>query len=89
MSPNDPYFDTEWAGKHQTVSLNTNHPFWSVRLNSDGDRAIYCMIAAIDAYVLWKIAQLHEPPDASETQKMRDYALRFCTLTDTELLTSD
>ena len=86
VSPNDPYLAPDWVGTHVIVSVNSNHPFWTIRLNSPEDKALYSMFAAVDAYVQWKIAQLHEPPDATELQNMRDYALRFCTLTETEAI---
>jgi len=88
-SPNDPYMNPDWVGSHVIASVNANHPFWNIRLVSPEDIAIYCMISAIDAYVLWKIAQLHEPPDATELQTMRDYAIRFCTLIETQEISSD
>lgn len=88
-SSNDPYLSPDWVGSHVVASVNANHPFWSIRLNSAGDIAMYCMITAIDAYVQWKVARLHEPPDATELQNMRDYALRFCTLVESEDFNSD
>ncbi len=89
LSPNDPYLLPDWVGSHVVVSVNSQHPFWTIRLSSPGDRALYCMIAAVDAYVQWKVAQLHEPPDATELQTMRDYALRFCTLVEAESVNPD
>ena len=89
LSPNDPYISPDWVGSHVVVSVNTKHPFWAVRIASLTDKALYCMIVAVDAYILWKVAQLHEPPDASEVQKLRDYALRFCILDETETVTDD
>jgi hypothetical protein len=89
MSPNDPYLLPDWIGSHIVVSLNTNHPFWQIRLTIPTDRALYRMIAAIDAYVQWKVARLTEPPDATEVKNLRDYALRFCTLVSTEISTND
>ena len=88
-SSNDPYLSPDWVGSHVVASVNALHPFWTIRLNSPEDKALYCMFAAVDAYVQWKIAQLHEPPDATELQNMRDYALRFCTLSETEAINSD
>ncbi len=89
LSANDPYLSPDWVGDRVVASVNLNHPFWTLRLNSDADRAIFCMVIAVDAYVQWKVAQLHEPPDATEVQKMRDYALRFCSLIEAELTTTD
>ncbi len=89
MSPNDPYISPDWVGSHVIVSVNARHPFWAIRIESPGDQALYSMIVAIDGYVMWKVAQLNEPPDATEVQKLRDYALRFCVLEDTETPTSD
>ena len=88
-SSNDPYLSPDWVGSHVVASVNVLHPFWTIRLNSPEDKALYCMFAAVDAYVQWKIAQLHEPPDATELQNMRDYALRFCTLSETEAINPD
>jgi hypothetical protein len=88
LSPNDPYMTPDWVGSHVVASVNSNHPFWISRIVSDSDRALYSMLIALDAYVQWKIAQLSEPPDASETQQMRDFALRFCTLVETEVTTT-
>jgi hypothetical protein len=89
MSLNDPYMIPDWVGSHIISSVNTVHPFWTLRLGTATDRALYCMMAAIDAYLQWKVAQLHEPPDATELQKMKDDALRFCTLLDAESPTPD
>jgi predicted transcriptional regulator len=89
MSPNDPYITPDWVGSHVIASVNVRHPFWTLRLDGQGDEALFCMMTAIDAYVQWKIAQLHQPPDATELQMMRDYALRFCTLIESELTTCD
>lgn len=89
ISPNDPYISPDWVGSHVVVSVNSNHPFWTIRLNSPEENALYCMFAAVDAYVQWKVAKLHEPPDATELQNMRDYALRFCTLLETEAIKRD
>lgn len=89
LSPNDPYLAPDWVGSHVVVSINTQHPFWTIRLSTPEDKSLYCMIAAVDAYVQWKVAQLHEPPDATELQHMRDYALRFCTLVEAEAITPD
>lgn len=88
-SPNDPYISPDWVGSHVVVSVNSQHPFWTIRLVSPEDKALYCMFAAVDAYVQWKVAQLHEPPDATELQNMRDYALRFCTLLESETINPD
>ena len=88
-SSNDPYLSPDWVGSHVVASVNALHPFWTIRLNSPEDKALYCMFAAVDAYVQWKIAQLHQPPDSTELQNMRDYALRFCTLSQTETISPD
>ncbi len=89
LSTNDPYLSPDWVGSHVVVSVNSQHPFWTIRLTTPEERALYCMFAAVDAYVQWKVAQLHEPPDATELQTMRDYALRFCTLLEAENITPD
>jgi len=88
-SSNDPYLSPDWVGSHVVASVNSQHPFWTIRLNSPEDKALYSMFAAVDAYVQWKIAQLHQPPDATELQNLRDYALRFCTLSQTEAINPD
>ena len=88
-SSNDPYLSPDWVGSHVVASVNALHPFWTIRLNSLEDKALYTMFAAVDAYVQWKIAQLHEPPDPTELQNLRDYALRFCTLSQTETISPD
>lgn len=88
-SPNDPYLVPDWVGSHIVASINANHPFWNLRLSTPADRALYCMVCAADAYVQWKIAQLHEPPDSTEVQTMRDFALRLCTLVETEAPMND
>jgi hypothetical protein len=84
QSPNDPYMSPDWVGSHVIAAVNCKHPFWQMRLTSDSDRSLYSMIVALDAYIQWKVARLNEPPDASEIQKMRDYALRFCSLVEAE-----
>ena len=89
MSPNDPYVSTDWVGPHVVASVNLKHPFWTLRLDGLKDEALYCMFVAVDAYVQWKVAQLHEPPDAREVQKMRDFALRYCTLAESDQIMSD
>lgn len=89
MSPNDPYLTPDWVGQHVVATVNTNHPFWTLRLPSEQEKSVFCMIVAMDAFVQWKVAQMHEPPDATEIQTMRDYALRFCSLQETEQITSD
>jgi hypothetical protein len=89
LSPNDSYIQPDWVGSHIVVSVNTNHPFWKLRLTSDTSFALFRLIAAVDAYVQWKVAQLTEPPDATEVLKMRDYAFRFCTLETTEQFKND
>jgi hypothetical protein len=88
-SPNDHYVNTDWVGTHVVASININHPFWTLRLNGPEDEALYCMFAAVDAYVQWKIAQLHEPPDAYEVMRMRDNALRYCSLAESEQVMND
>jgi len=87
-SPNDPYLVPDWVGTHIVASINANHPFWTLRLSTPSDRALYCMFCAADAYVQWTVAKLHEPPDSTEVQKMRDFALRLCTLLESETLTN-
>ena len=89
LSSNDPYLTPDWVGDHVVASVNLKHPFWTLRLSSDADRAIFSMIIAVDAFVQWKVAQMHEPPDATEVQKMRDYALRFCSLIEAESTMTD
>lgn len=89
LSPNDSYIQPDWVGSHIVVSVNTNHPFWVMRLTSEGDYALFRLTAAVDAYVQWKIARLTELPDATEIMKIRDYAFRFCTLESTEKSTDD
>jgi hypothetical protein len=84
LSPNDPYIQPDWVGSHIVVSVNTNHPFWKMRLTSNTSHALFRLVAAVDAYVQWKIARLSEPPTATEVAKLRDYALRFCILESTE-----
>ncbi len=89
LSSNDPYMSPDWVGSHVVASINANHPFWVLRLGSDSDRALFSMIAALDAYVQWRVAQLSELPDATEILKMRDQALRFCTLLELEPPTTE
>lgn len=89
LSSNDPYLLPDWTGSFVVVSVNTQHPFWNIRLTSSEDKALYCMFVAVDAYVQWKVVQLHEPPDATELQNLRDNALRFCTLQEAESIKSD
>ena len=84
MSSNDPYIVPDWVGSHIIATVNTVHPFWTLRLTDGSDRALYCMLAAVDAYVQWRVALLHEPPDATELQHLKDQALRFCTLIEAE-----
>lgn len=88
-SPNDSYIQPDWVGSHIVVSVNTNHPFWKMRLTSETSYALFRLVAAVDAYVQWKIAKLTEPPDATEIMRLRDYAFRFCTLESTEQLKND
>lgn len=88
-SLNDFYISTDWVGSHVVSSVNVNHPFWDLRLSSPQEESLFCMIAAIDAYVQWKVAQMHEPPDAREVQRMRDQAFRLCSLVESEQVTSD
>ena len=89
LSPNDSYIQPDWVGSHIVVSVNTSHPFWKKRLTSDTSYALFRLVAAVDAYVQWKVAKLNEPPDATEVMKLRDYAFRFCTLESTEQLMND
>lgn len=89
LSPNDSYIQPDWVGTHIVVSVNTNHPFWLMRLTTDRDYALFRLTTAVDAYVQWQIARLTEPPDATEVMKLRDYALRFCTLEVTEQSTNE
>jgi hypothetical protein len=89
LSQNDSYIQPDWVGSHIVVSVNTNHPFWKMRLTTEENHALFRLTLAVDAYVLWKTARLMEPPDASEVMKLRDYALRFSTLESTEQLTND
>ena len=89
LSPNDSYIQPDWVGSHIVVSVNTKHPFWKMRLTSDTSYALFRLVAAVDAYVQWKVAKLTEPPDATEVMKLRDYAFRFCTLESTEQLKND
>jgi len=84
MSSNDPYMIADWVGSHVTASINERHPFWQTRLASDSDRAVFSMLTAVDSYVQWKIAQLSELPDATEVMEMRDFALRFCSLVESD-----
>jgi hypothetical protein len=88
-SPNDPYVHPDWVGSHVIASINIKHPFWILRLTNSSENALYSMFVAIDAYVQWKAAQLHEPPDATEIQRMRDFAFRHCTLLSSEIPNSD
>lgn len=80
QSPNDPYLSADWVGSQIVAAINTSHRFWTMRLTSEVERTLYLMMCAVDAYVQWRIAQMTEPPDATETLFLRDSALRYCTL---------
>lgn len=85
MSPNDQFIVPDWIGPYVVVTVNTAHPFWEMRLTTDPERTLTMLFYAIDGYVSWRTAQLHEPPDATELIKLRDVALRFSTLHETEI----
>ena len=85
MSPNDQFIVPDWIGPYVVVTVNTAHPFWNVRVTTDSEKTLTMLFYAIDGYVSWRTAQLHEPPDATEQVKIRDEALRFCTLRETEI----
>ena len=85
MSPNDQFIVPDWIGPYVVVTVNTAHPFWEMRLTTDPERTLTMLFYAIDGYVSWRTAQLHEPPDATELIKIRDEALRFSTLHETEI----
>lgn len=87
LSSNDPYMSPDWVGTHVVAAINTNHPFWTLRLGAASEKSLFSMIAALDAYVQWRVAQLSELPDATEILKIRDQALRFCTLMELEVPT--
>ena len=89
LSSNDPYMSPDWVGTHVVAAINTNHPFWTLRLGDGSEKSLFTMIAALDAYVQWRAAQLSEPPDATEMLKLRDQALRFCTLMELEAPTTE
>jgi len=86
LSPNDTFILPDWVGSHVVVTVNTEHPFWQLRAVSNSDKTLMALVFAIDGYVSWRTARLHEPPDATEQIRMRDEALRFCTLQETEVL---
>ncbi len=85
MSPNDRFIVPDWIGPHVVVTVNTAHPFWEMRLTTDPERTLTMLFYAIDGYASWRTAKLHEPPDATELIRIRDEALRFCTLQETEI----
>ena len=89
LSSNDPYMCPDWVGSHVVAAINTNHPFWTLRAATESDKSLFSMVIALDAYIQWKTAQLNEPPDSTEILKMRDAALRFCTLMDLEVIKTD
>jgi len=78
-SINDPYMSPDWVGTHVLATINCNHPFWTLRLRDDSQRALFAFMVAQDAYVQWKSSQLHEPPDPAEQLIIRDAAMRLCT----------
>ena len=80
QSPNDPYLSADWVGTQVVASVNASHRFWGMRITNEAERTLYLMMCAVDAYVQWRIAQMTELPDATETLNLRDSALRFCTL---------
>ena len=77
---NDPYMNVDWLQDKLFISVNSQHPFWEVFIDTPDEQLLYLQFLAQDALINWHVAKRGDEISSSTLSEVRDSVLREIAL---------
>jgi hypothetical protein len=77
---NDPYMTVDWLQEKLFISVNSQHPFWEVFIDTPDEQLLYLQFLAQDALINWHVAKKGDEISSSSLSEVRDSVLREIAL---------
>ena len=77
---NDPYMNVDWLQDKLFISVNSQHPFWEVFIDTSDEQLLYLQFLAQDALINWHVAKRGDEISSSTLSEVRDSVLREIAL---------
>jgi hypothetical protein len=79
-SANDPYMTADWLQDLLFISVNSQHPFWEIFIDTPDEQLLYLQFIAQDALINWHVAKKGDEISSSSLSEIRDSILREIAL---------
>jgi hypothetical protein len=79
-SANDPYMAVDWLQDKLFISVNSQHPFWEIFIDTPDEQLLYLQFIAQDALINWHVAKIGDEINTSSLSQVRDSILREIAL---------
>jgi hypothetical protein len=79
-SANDPYMAVDWLQDKLFISVNSQHPFWEIFIDTPDEQMLYLQFIAQDALINWHVAKIGDEINSSSLSEVRDSILREIAL---------
>jgi hypothetical protein len=79
-SSNDPYMTVDWLQDKLFISVNSQHPFWEIFIDTPDEQLLYLQFLAQDALINWHVAKKGDEISSSSLSEVRDSVLREIAL---------
>jgi len=77
---NDPYMSVDWLQDSLFISVNSQHPFWEIFIDTPDEQLLYLQFLAQDALINWHVAKKGDEISSSSLSEVRDSVLREIAL---------
>jgi len=77
---NDPYMIVDWLQDKLFISVNSQHPFWEIFIDTPDEQLLYLQFLAQDALINWHVAKKGDEISSSSLSEVRDSVLREIAL---------
>ena len=77
---NDPYMIVDWLQEKLFISVNSQHPFWEIFIDTLDEQLLYLQFLAQDALINWHVAKKGDEIISSSLSEVRDSVLREIAL---------
>jgi len=77
---NDPYMIVDWLQDMLFISVNSQHPFWEIFIDTPDEQLLYLQFLAQDALINWHVAKKGDEISSSSLSEVRDSVLREIAL---------
>ena len=77
---NDPYMIVDWLQDSLFISVNSQHPFWEIFIDTPDEQLLYLQFLAQDALINWHVAKKGDEISSSSLSEVRDSVLREIAL---------